>query len=177
MTRRKAITAATLLSASLATGFHFLRRHPMQPADSQNRLEHLITSGGRTLATLTAAEAIRFMLAFYRDVRADNCPLDEEGDMLLFQFGAYNWGEGETYNYDITRQFIVSGSEGDDGMSQLCLTVHFTVTDTLRAIKGNRWCSSPAQADEFEQFIRSNPATQAVAILRPLKVTLDWSPI
>ncbi len=149
----------------------------MQPSESEARLEQFISDSGGTFAALTGADAIRYILTFYRDIRADDCPLDEDGDMLLFQFGAYDFGQGETYRYDITRRFILSGSEGDDGMSQLSLTVHFTVTDALRALKGNRWCSSLAQMDEFEQFIRSSPATQAISTLKPLKVTLDWSPL
>ncbi len=149
----------------------------MQPSESQARLEQIIADSGSTLSALSAAEAIRFMLTFYRDLRADDCPLEEDGDMLLFQWGAYNWSKGGSYEYDITRQFTVSDSEGDDGMSQLSLTVHFAVTDALRALKGDRWCSSPAEVNEFEQFIRSNAATEAVATLKPVKVTLDWSPI
>lgn len=149
----------------------------MEPSESQSRLEQLITDFGGTLAALTIADAIRYMLTFYRDIRANNCSLDEDGDMLLFQFGAYDFGRGETYRYDITRQFILSDSEGDDGMSQLSLTVHFTVTEDLRALRGNRWCSSPAQLDEFEQFIRNSPATQAVSALKPLKTTLDLNPL
>jgi hypothetical protein len=137
----------------------------------------LIINSDRALETLNPADAIRFMLRFYRDTRAADCPLDEDGDMLLFQCRAFDFGRGETYRYDITRQFILSGSEGDDGMSQLSLTVHFAPADALRALKGNRWCSSPAQADEFEQFIRDHVATQAVSPLKPLKVTLDWSPL
>ena len=81
------------------------------------------------------------------------------------------------YEYDITRQFMLDGSEGDDGMSQLSLTVHFAPTDVLRPIKVDRWCMSPAEVVEFEDFIRSHAATHAVATLEPLKVTLDWSPI
>ncbi len=149
----------------------------MQPSDSKARFEKFITDSGSLLAALTAAEATRLMLAFYRSVRAANCPLDESGDMLLFQWGAYDFGEGDTFRYDITRQFILSGSEGDEGMSQLSLTVHYAVTEPLRALKGNRWCSSPAQAAEFEEFIRSHEATFAAATLKPLRVTLDWSPI
>ena len=177
MTRRKAIAGATLFATSVAIGIQLLRHYTMQPSESQSRLEKLIADSGSSLSALTAAEAIRFMFAFYREVRAANCPLKENGDMLLFQWGGYDFGEGETYRYDITRQFIQSGSEGDDGMSQLSLTVHFTVTDKLRLLKGNRWCLSPAEADEFEQFIRTHEATLAVATLKPLKGTLDWSPI
>jgi hypothetical protein len=150
----------------------------MNPSESKSRFEQFVADSGHSVATLTAATATHVMLAFYRQVRATDCPLDEDGDMILFQWGAYDFGEGETYRYDITRQFILSGSEGNDGMSQLSLTVHFPVTDALRALKrGNRWCPSPAQADVLEQFIRSHEASVTVSSLTPLRTTLVWSPI
>jgi hypothetical protein len=149
----------------------------MNPSESKSRFEQFVADSAGSVATLAAADATRLMLAFYRQVRAPDCPLDEDGDMILFQWGAFNFGQGETYRYDITCQFIVSGSDGDDGMSQLSLTVHFAVTEALRALKkGSRWCSSPAQADELEQFISSHEATACVASLTPLRTTLLWSP-
>jgi len=119
-------------------------------------------------------EAIRHMLGFYRQIRASGCPVEEDGDMLLFQWGVYNWGHGETYSYDITRQFILS--DGDGEISQLSLTVHFSVTDLLRSLKeGNRWCGSPDEADEFESFIRDHEATRVIETVQPLRTTLAWS--
>ena len=149
----------------------------MNPSESKSRFEQFVADSCGSVAGLTPADATRLILAFYRQVRATDRPLDEDGDMILFQWGAFDFGEGETYRYNITRQFIISGSEGDDGMSQLSLTVHFAVTEALRALKkGSRWCSSPAQADGLEQFIRSHEATAAVASLTPLRTTLAWTP-
>ena len=116
------------------------------------------------------------MLAFYRQVRATNCPLDADGDMILFQWGVSDSGEGEIYRYNITRQFIAPGNEDDDGMSQLSLTVHYAATDALRALKGNQWCTSPEQADKLAQFINGHEVSAAVSSLTPLRTTLVWSP-
>jgi hypothetical protein len=148
----------------------------MNPSESQSRFEQFVAASGASVATLTAPDATRLMLAFYEQVRADNCPVDQDGDMILFQWGAYDFGEGETFRYDITRQFIAPGDEDDDGMSQLSLTVHYPVTDALRTLNGSQWCPSPVQADELAQFIRSHAATAAVSTLTPLRTTLDWSP-
>ena len=157
------------------------RRQPhgkrtMKPSDSQSRFEQFVADSGSSVATLAAPDAIRLMLAFYRQVRAANCLLDQDGDMLLFQWGPHDFGEGEAYRYNITRQFIAPGDEDDDGMSQLSLTVRYPVTSALRTLNGSQSCPSPAQAGELEQFIRSHEATKAVASLAPLQTTLAWSP-
>ena len=150
----------------------------MNPSEAKSRFEQFVADSGDSVAILTATAATRLMLAFYRQVRATDCPLDTDGDMVCFQWGAYDFGEGETYQYDITRQFMLSGTEGDDGMSQLSLTVHYAVTEALRAYRqGSRWCHSPSQADELELFIRNHESTAAVASLEPLRTTLAWNAI
>jgi hypothetical protein len=148
----------------------------MSPSESRSRFEQFVADAGSSVATLSAQNAARLMLAFYRQMRADNCPLDADGDMILFQWGTYDFGEGETYRYNLTRQFIMPGDEDDDGMSQLSLTVHYAVTEALRALKGSQWCPAPEQADEFAQLISRHEATAGVSSLKPLRTTLAWSP-
>jgi len=87
---------------------------------------------GTTIAALTPANSITQILEFYKQIRADNCSINEDGDMLLYQWGTYNWGEGAYFQWDITRQFIETGFEGDDGMSQLSLCFYFTLLKSLR---------------------------------------------
>lgn len=150
----------------------------MQPSESKPQFEQFVAAAGSSAAALAPSEAVRLMLAFYRQVRAEGCSFDTNGDMVLFQWGTFDFGEGETYHYDLTRQFIVYGpGEDEHEMSQLSLTVHFAVTDQLRALqKGNGWCSWPAEADEFERFIASQEVTAAVASLCALRTTLGWRP-
>ena len=61
------------------------------------------------------------MLAFYGSVRFDDVDLAADGDMLLYQWGAYDWGEGESFEFDITRQLILGTGEDED-IFQLSLT-------------------------------------------------------
>ncbi len=147
----------------------------MQPEDSAEQFEQFVAAAGLSVATLVPSEAARLMLAFYRQVRADSCLLDQQGDMVLFQYGAYDFGQGRTFQFDLTRQFVTDAEDVDDQeMSQLSLTVHFAVADQLRALSGERWCESLAEADEFEQFITSQEVTAAVASIQPLRTTLEW---
>lgn len=147
----------------------------MKPSESKQHFEQFVAASGRSVATLSAENAVQLMLAFYQRIRATDCPLNEDGDMILFQWGTYDFGEGKTYQYDITRQFVRSEPERDTEMSQLSLTTHFPVSDSLQALgHGNYWCPSPEQTKELEQFIREHAATAAVSILVPLRVTLAW---
>jgi hypothetical protein len=114
------------------------------------------------------------MLRFYQDERADGCDIEEDGDMLLFQWGCFDWGEGESFELKITRQFIDGGGEEED-IHQLSLSFKFVPNASLRkAREGNRWCSAPEGLGEFRAFIVSSAAYRAVVKQQPIKVTLEY---
>lgn len=150
----------------------------MQPKKSKIAFLDFVQSAGYDISELSTSQAVDLMLGFYKEVPAANCSVENQGDMLLFQWGTYDWGKGKTFNFNITRQFILDGTEGDDGMSQLSLTIHFEPTSTLDALgSGNRWCSSPEELPEFEKFIHTNNVFGLVKEMKPLQIELSWSKI
>ena len=54
------------------------------------------------------------MLAFYESMRFDDVDLAADGDMLLYQWGTYDWGRGASFEFDITRQLILGAGEDED---------------------------------------------------------------
>ncbi len=150
--------------------------------NSQNALEafhEFADHRGAAIQQLLAIDAVDLMATFYREVRAADCDLDADGDMLLFQWGVYDWGEGESFEYDITRQLVPEpiGEDEDYGdfIGQLSLTLKFPPSASLREIKaGNRWCYRPAELDEFLSFVRESEATRAVSGLVPTEVSLMY---
>lgn len=125
-------------------------------------LERHLARRGEVEPALTPSTAVGSMMAFYRDVRADECAIEEDGDMLLFQWGTYDWGQGPRFELGITRQFIVGGGEDDD-ITQLHLTFRFEPDEALRSLgAGDRWCRTPEGLAEFSSFIEEHPAYRAV---------------
>jgi hypothetical protein len=118
--------------------------------------------GGAEQVPRMARAGIERMTAFYRDVRAEDVNLESDGDMLLFQWGTYDWGNGEAFEVDITRQLIAQEGEDED-IWQLHLTYRYSPSEALRAIgKGNCWCPRPEETASLQQFIGSHPAMTAV---------------
>jgi hypothetical protein len=106
---------------------------------------------GESLETLTPSKGIDLMLNFYDD--AVDGSRNDHGNMLLYQWGTYDWGEGESFELDITRQLIFGEGEDED-IFQLSLTFKFVPTMELRQLaSGNRWCSSRDEIEEFRHFI------------------------
>jgi len=150
----------------------------MKPKDAKKEFEKFIKQSGQSLELLTSQTALSLMLDFYKSVRAEDCPLDEDGDMLLYQWGMYDDKGGKSFHYDLTRQFILADSGGDEGMSQLSLTLYFKATPELKAIKdGNEWCYSPDDLTKFRAFIEKSPAYRATAALKPTNATVRYSRI
>ena len=113
------------------------------------------------------------MLSFFQDERADGCEINEDGDMLLYQWGCYVWGNGESFELNITRQFMVAAGEDED-IRQLSLTFKLKPAESLRKLAdGNRWCRSPDEITEFRSFIESSGAFKAVSKAKPVEVTLE----
>jgi hypothetical protein len=150
----------------------------MTPESAKKELEKRIQQSGIAINALKPAQGIRLMLDFYKDARADGCELDEDGDMLLFQWGTYDWGQGRTFQFGVTRQFIVSHSDDEDGdnaISQLSFQFHFAPSTEFDAIKsGSRWCHTSDRLADFEAFIVGSDAYRMVQDLQPSKVTLDY---
>lgn len=137
----------------------------------EERFRRRIDDANRDLATLDVVEGFDLMLSFYEEERAEGCEVGNDCDMLLYQWGAYDWGKG-AFEIDITRQLIGPGGEDDD-IFQLSLTFTFAPTNESRAVeKGNRWWSRPNEVELFRDFIHKSAAFQAVLDQAPQTVTL-----
>ena len=150
----------------------------MKPITAKAEFEKFIVEWGATSVALTPANSINLMIEFYKQIRAENCPINEDGDMLLYQWGTFNWGEDMYFQWGITRQFIETGFEGDDGMSQLSLCFYFHSSEDFNSLRsGNRWCSSLRDLLDFESYIKTNTAYLKAATANPTRIEIKYSKI
>jgi hypothetical protein len=148
----------------------------MKCEEASTQFEDRLRSRRLELSRLSPDVGFAEMFAFYRDVRPVDClPVDSDGDMLLYQWGTYDWGQGKYFNLNLTRQFIVQELEDDDAIFQLGLTFFYEPTLALEALEqANRWCHSPAALREFESFVVSSSAYRTSLGLSPVKVGLHY---
>jgi hypothetical protein len=146
----------------------------MHAKKARRTFERYISRRGVNPAGLRPSGGVDAMLGFYRDVRARDCDIEQNGDMLLFQWGTHDWKHGEHFFFDITRQ-LITGLAEDDNIWQLSLTFEFPSDDALHALgSGNRWCPSPRQLAEFAAFVRSSAAYSTVANRSDASVVLSY---
>ena len=122
----------------------------------------------------TPRAGVQRMCSYYRDLRSDDVDLEHQGDMLLFQWGTYDWGRGKHFKVDITRQLIRGGGD-DENIWQLHLTYYFLPSDALSALgSGNRWCKTPSELPAFEVFLAGHPAMEALGSREDGQVNLGY---
>ncbi len=148
----------------------------MNAEQSLHDFEQLIAETGLILNQLTVEQGVELMLVFYRRQRAEDCPPESDGDMLLYQWG--DNGDGD-FELDLTRQFIIADNDEDEDSHiwQLSLTFIFPTNDERKSLgSGNNWCEEPHKGatDHFENFVKGSDAYRAVADVSPLKVELDY---
>lgn len=133
----------------------------MKSENAQKEFETYLRRHGYVGTPNAPRFGLEQMLNFYRDIRARDVSVEESGDMLLFQWGTYDWGSRPHFEVDLTRQLIPEGGDDDD-MLQLHITYRLTPSTTLRALgEGNQWCRSPAELPAFVRFVIDHPALKA----------------
>ncbi|MCA9166581.1 MAG: hypothetical protein KDB23_02880 [Planctomycetales bacterium] len=136
----------------------------------------LLAERGFTIDSLTVSQGLTAMCAFYRNQRADNCCVDDDGDMLLYQWGSSGRDANEQFTFDLTRQLIVDRESEDENIWQLSLSFKFSLTETLRMIQpGDKWCPRPRPqaVDYFERFVRDSEPYRAVCDMSSVEADLE----
>jgi hypothetical protein len=130
----------------------------MQSYEAETSFEQALARQGRSIDDLLPEQALHEMVSFYRAVRADDCSLDQDGDMLLLEWGTYDWGDGLHFFCAITRQFMPAlaadqQADGDPPMLQLAVRTRFESAPALTALgEGSEWVSTP---DEVPRFLET----------------------
>lgn len=146
-----------------------------KPSAAREEFLRFLKSRGLRVSTLSLRAGADAMLDFYRNVRAEGCSF-RDSDMLLFQWGTYDWGEGAHFSINFTRQLILSEESEDEDIRQLGLTFAFAgIAETEALGSGTKWCASTANLKSFRDEIDRSGLLTLDDRLKPESVKLDYS--
>lgn len=150
----------------------------MRPSNSLQRLHSFLSAHGLAASGVLAPQLVEMAILFFREVYSAGLDSNPSSDMLLYQWGVFNFGQGEHFQFGITRQFIEVGSGGDHGMSQLSFVAYYAPTPELRKIRvSNRWCESRQEVKNFHAYILASEAYAAVKTQQPVFVKVAWNKV
>ncbi|MCP4964091.1 MAG: hypothetical protein GY926_02530 [bacterium] len=150
----------------------------MRVADSLETLRLFLSQRSLDLDRAAPQTLLLAVIAWYETERTtDAAPLQNDGDMLLFQYGTYDWSEGPTFHYGITRQFVTT--PGDElCIWQLSITAHYdATTEAVRLGSDHQWVGTPAECEQLRNHLSDSPATAYVQPLGPLRVELSFEQV
>ena len=127
------------------------------PAKALDACRAFLIQQGVNIDVLRLQSTLAAFFEFYRAERAEGCALDADGDMLLFEWGVVDWGDGEHFELSLARQLIFGPDDGK--IWQLKLTYAYEPTDPFRALgDGNQWCATPDDLAAFRETVEGSPA-------------------
>jgi hypothetical protein len=148
-----------------------------EPQYARQEFEAVLRSRGLQKGDFNLADGSEAFFNFYRNERPNGRVFEqnEDADMLLFQWGTYDWGTGEHFAFNLTRQLIVSEDGDDEDIWQLSLTFEFEADRELRALgNGDKWCHSLSTLPEFRDYVWQSAAFTACAGRQARRAVLDY---
>ena len=148
------------------------------PENARQEFEKFRRGKGLHQRDLTLADGCEAVFDFYRDLRPRGRVFEqhEDADMLLFQWGTYDWGAGEHFSFNLTRQLIVSEDAEDDDIWQLGLTFEFKPANELRELsRGDQWCHSLRKLPDFREYVYRSAAFTTCTKHQLQRTVIDWS--
>jgi hypothetical protein len=144
----------------------------VKPDESLDAFQRRV-GGADSVSRLSVAEGLSAMFRFFAEVPAEQCA-DTDGDTLLFQWGTYDWGRGEQFEINITRQFRRGAGEEDE-IAQLGLTFTLSPDADLRSLgQDAKWCKSRAALAEFERCALASAPCRTVEARRISRTELKY---
>jgi hypothetical protein len=140
--------------------------------DLKHKLEKIITEKlGH--ADISPEIAIQAIIEFYNQHKIQPENDDSESDMLLFQYGSYDWtGNGPEFEFNVTRQIE---DPDDDEFFQISLTLKYKSQETNNIESFNLWSVDCDSIEDWANEIMDTEGFKIAATLKPLEYKIELS--
>jgi hypothetical protein len=120
-----------------------------------------------------AKQAVDRFIYFFENYKL-NIELDDvEDDMLLFQYGHYDWnGNGEQFEFNLTRQFAIPD---EDEFLQLSLTLYYSAASIEKLKSFNSWSVDFDTIEEWKLMIEHSEGFKKTIEQKVNKVMINLS--
>lgn len=123
---------------------------------------------------LSLSDFPRLIIDYYTDIEFPELDRAEDADMLLFQYGTYDWGDGPFFEVDFTRQFYQFFPDAEDHeILQQSFTFYFDPEPFRHIDSFNLWSNAVASLSEFEGAIVNSQGYREAVAQRPQRFEIS----
>lgn len=117
-------------------------------------------------------------VGYYRDVHFDKLNRENDDDMLLYQYGTYDWGLGPFFEIDFVRQLCeMPPGELDPDIYQQHITFYFEPVKFQDISSFNLWSNDSPNLEQFERTILASAGFVAALGIYPLRTSVSFEPV
>lgn len=124
---------------------------------------------------ITLESLMDLVLAYFQEVQFESADIENDGDMMLFEYGTYDWGQGKFFQIGLTRQLIEmheDDEEQEDHMYQLRVTLFYNPTEFETVGDFNKWSSTCSSLNDFKDVIINSAGYQAALNRNPVRLEI-----
>jgi hypothetical protein len=147
--------------------------YPMMfdPRNARQEFEKFLSGRNLNERNLNLANGCEAFFDFYHDLRprgrvpssvgvislGQGRPFEQrwDADRLLFQWNIYDWGAGENFYLNLSRNLVLADDDAENEPTwQLRLTVEFEQSNDLRALGlGDKWAGPLSELPDFRAYV------------------------
>jgi hypothetical protein len=137
---------------------------------SQKVLEQIVKSH-LTGDLITPETALTSILDFYENYKTDNGSTTSDDDMLLFQYGTYDWGgKGGKFEFNLTRQIA---DPSNDEYYQVKLTLYYRMQDIGEIESFNMWSIDSPSINNWKETIVDTEGFKRASKAKPFDYKIE----
>ncbi len=138
--------------------------------ESKKILERIVNSN-ITGDNITPETALTSIIDFYKNYKTDADSESADDDMLLFQYGIYDWdGSGEKFEFNLTRKIA---DRDDEEFYQVKLTLYYKAADIGEIESFNLWSIDKPTIDDWQKTIRDTEGFVRATKARPFDYKVE----
>lgn len=124
---------------------------------------------------ITLESLMDLVLVYFQEVPFETADAENDGDMLLFEYGIFDWGQDKFFQIGLTRQLIEmrdDEEEDEDHMYQLRITLFYRPTGFEPVGDFNKWSSDCSNLKDFKDVIVNSAGYQEALIRKPVRLEI-----
>jgi hypothetical protein len=138
--------------------------------DSKKTLEQIVNSN-ITDDNITPETALTSILEFYKNYKTKSGSENADDDILLFQYGTYDWdGNGGKFEFNLTRQIV---DPDDEEYHQVKLTLYYKIADIGQIESFNLWSIDKPTIEDWRKEIKETEGFKRATKVKPFDYKVE----